>query len=226
MNKVFERVKNGVITENPIFVQVLAMCPTLAVTTSTENALGMGIATTIVLIFSNMLISALRKFIPDKIRIPAYIVVVASFVTIIEMFIQGYVPALYKSLGIFIPLIVVNCVILGRAEAYASKNPIIPSIFDGLGMGLGFTLALTIVGVIRELIGSGAVFGFIIMPESYKPASIMILAPGAFITLGFLMTILNYINIRKADKNGTSPKTLEHGCGNCSGCGTGCNTEK
>lgn len=226
MNKVFERVKNGVITENPIFVQVLAMCPTLAVTTSTENALGMGIATTIVLIFSNMLISALRKFIPDKIRIPAYIVVVASFVTIIEMFIQGYVPALYKSLGIFIPLIVVNCVILGRAEAYASKNPVIPSIFDGLGMGLGFTLALTMVGVIRELIGSGAVFGFTIMPESYKPASIMILAPGAFITLGFLMTILNYINIRKADKSGTSPKTLERGCGNCSGCGTGCSIEK
>lgn len=225
MNKLVERVKNGLVTENPIFVQVLAMCPTLAVTSSTKNALGMGIATTIVLICSNMLIAALRKLIPDKVRMPAYIVVIASFVTIIEMFIQGYVPALYKSLGIFIPLIVVNCVILGRAEAYASKNPIIPSIFDGLGMGLGFTLALTLVGLVREIIGVGSILGFTIMPEAYKPASIMILAPGAFITLGFLMAILNYINIRKADKEGTSPKVLEHNCGNCAGCGSGCHIE-
>ena len=129
MNKLIERLKNGIITENPIFVQVLAMCPTLAVTTSAENALGMGLASTVVLIFSNMMISAIRKFVPDKIRIPAYIVVIASFVTIVDMLMHGYVPALYKSLGIFIPLIVVNCVILGRAEAYASKNPVIPSIF-------------------------------------------------------------------------------------------------
>ena len=142
MNKLIERLKNGIITENPIFVQVLAMCPTLAVTTSAENALGMGLASTVVLIFSNMMISAIRKFVPDKIRIPAYIVVIASFVTIVDMLMHGYVPALYKSLGIFIPLIVVNCVILGRAEAYASKNPVIPSIFDAIGMGLGFTVAL------------------------------------------------------------------------------------
>lgn len=223
MSKLFEKVKNGLITENPIFVQVLAMCPTLAVTTSTQNAFGMGVATTIVLVLSNMLISALRKLIPEKIRIPAYIVIIATFVSIIEMFIQGYVPTLYKSLGIFIPLIVVNCIVLGRAEAYASKNPIIPSIFDGLGMGLGFSLALILVGAIRELLGSGTILDISIMPQNYKPASVMILAPGAFITLGFLMTFLNYINIKKAEKNGTSPKVLEHGCGNCSGCGTGCN---
>ncbi len=224
MNKLLERLKNGVITENAVFVQVLAMCPVLAVTTSAKNAIGMGVATTIVLVFSNLLISALRNFIPDKIRIPAYIVIIASFVTVIEMLIQGYVPALYKSLGIFIPLIVVNCVVLGRAEAYASKNSVVPSIFDGLGMGLGFVFALTIVGSVREIIGAGSIFDIVIMPESYKPASIMILAPGAFITLGFIMMIINYINIKKAEKNGTTPKVLEHNCGNCSGCGTGCNT--
>lgn len=224
MNKLLERLKNGIITENAVFVQVLAMCPVLAVTTSTINAIGMGIATTIVLVFSNLLIAALRKFIPDKIRIPAYIVIIASFVTVIEMLIQGYVPALYKSLGIFIPLIVVNCVVLGRAEAYASKNPVIPSFFDGLGMGLGFVVALTMVGAVRELMGAGSILGYTIMPESYEPASIMILAPGAFITLGFLMMIINYINIRKAEKNGTTPRELEHSCGNCSGCGTGSDT--
>lgn len=224
MNNSFERIKNGIATENPVFVQVLAMCPVLAVTTSTMNAIGMGVATTMVLIFSNLLISALRRFIPDKIRIPAYIVIIASFVTIIEMLIQGYVPALYKSLGIFIPLIVVNCVVLGRAEAYASKNKIIPSFFDGLGMGLGFIVALTMVGAVRELIGSGAILNYSILPDSYQPASIMILAPGAFITLGFLMMIINYINIKKAEKNGTIPKELEHNCGNCSGCGAGSDT--
>lgn len=224
MKQLFERVKNGLITENPIFVQVLAMCPTLAVTTSAKNALGMGLATTIVLILSNMLISALRKFIPDKIRIPAYIVIIATFVTTIEMFIQGYIPALYDSLGIFIPLIVVNCIVLGRAEGYASKNPVLPSIFDGLGMGLGFSVALALVGAIRELIGSGSILGLTIMPDGYKPASIMILAPGAFITLGFLMAIINFMNIKKAEKNKMTPKTLEHGCGNCLGCGKECNT--
>lgn len=223
MCKLFERIKNGLITENPIFVQALAMCPTLAVTTSVKNALGMGIATTIVLILSNMLISALRRFIPDKIRIPAYIVIIASFVTVIEMFIQGYIPALYKSLGIFIPLIVVNCIVLGRAEAYASKNSVMLSIFDGIGMGAGFILALVLVGTVRELLGAGTILGITIMPAGYQPASIMILAPGAFITLGFLMAILNYINIKKAEKNGTSPKILEHSCGGCSGCGTGDN---
>ena len=228
MNKLIERLKNGIITENPIFVQVLAMCPTLAVTTSAENALGMGLASTVVLIFSNMMISAIRKFVPDKIRIPAYIVVIASFVTIVDMLMHGYVPALYKSLGIFIPLIVVNCVILGRAEAYASKNPVIPSIFDAIGMGLGFTVALFLIGAFREVIGAGQILGMQVMPASYKPASIMILAPGAFFTLGGLVTFLNYRKIKKAKKNNEQVIEMQaSGCGSCSGCGNGgCSTRK
>lgn len=225
MNKLIERIKNGIITENPIFVQVLAMCPTLAVTTNAKNAVGMGIAATVVLIFSNMIISALRKLIPEKIRIPAYIVIIASFVTVIEMLMNGYLPSLYKSLGIFIPLIVVNCVILGRAEAYASKNSVLLSIFDAIGMGLGFTVALFILGTFREILGAGSILGIQVMPEAYKPISIMILAPGAFFTLGGLMVILNYVNIKKAEKTGQAPKSLEHNCGSCSGCGTGgCST--
>ena len=228
MNKLIERLKNGIITENPIFVQVSAMCPTLAVTTSAENALGMGLASTVVLIFSNMMISAIRKFVPDKIRIPAYIVVIASFVTIVDMLMHGYVPALYKSLGIFIPLIVVNCVILGRAEAYASKNPVIPSIFDAIGMGLGFTVALFLIGAFREVIGAGQILGMQVMPASYKPASIMILAPGAFFTLGWLVTFLNYRKIKKAKKNNEQVIEMQAGgCGSCSGCGNGgCSTRK
>lgn len=228
MNKLIERLKNGIITENPIFVQVLAMCPTLAVTTSAENALGMGLASTVVLIFSNMMISAIRKFVPDKIRIPAYIVVIASFVTIVDMLMHGYVPALYKSLGIFIPLIVVNCVILGRAEAYASKNPVIPSIFDAIGMGLGFTVALFLIGAFREVIGAGQILGMQVMPASYKPASIMILAPGAFFTLGGLVTFLNYRKIKKAKKNNEQVIEMQAGgCGSCSVCGNGgCSTRK
>ena len=228
MNKLIERLKNGIITENPIFVQVLAMCPTLAVTTSAENALGMGLASTVVLIFSNMMISAIRKFVPDKIRIPAYIVVIASFVTIVDMLMHGYVPALYKSLGIFIPLIVVNCVILGRAEAYASKNPVTPSIFDAIGMGLGFTVALFLIGAFREVIGAGQILGMQVMPASYKPASIMILAPGAFFTLGGLVTFLNYRKIKKAKKNNEQVIEMQAGgCGSCSGCGNGgCSTRK
>lgn len=213
MNKFIERLKVGIVTENPIFVQVLAMCPTLAVTTSAENAIGMGLASTVVLIFSNMIISAIRKFIPDKIRIPAYIVVIASFVTIVDMLMQGYVPALYKSLGIFIPLIVVNCVILGRAEAYASKNPVLPSIFDAIGMGLGFTIALFLIGAFREVIGAGQLFGLQVMPQSYNPASIMVLAPGAFFTLGGLVTFLNYRKLKKEKKSITLG-----GCGSCNGC--------
>ena len=204
------------------------MCPTLAVTTSAENALGMGLASTVVLIFSNMMISAIRKFVPDKIRIPAYIVVIASFVTIVDMLMHGYVPALYKSLGIFIPLIVVNCVILGRAEAYASKNPVIPSIFDAIGMGLGFTVALFLIGAFREVIGAGQILGMQVMPASYKPASIMILAPGAFFTLGGLVTFLNYRKIKKAKKNNEQVIEMQAGgCGSCSGCGNGgCSTRK
>lgn len=220
MNVLVERLKNGVIVENPTFVQVLAMCPTLAVTTSAQNAIGMGVATLAVLICSNALISLLRKFIPDKIRIPGYIVVIASLVTVIQMFMQGYVPELYKSLGIFIPLIVVNCIILGRAEAYASKNPVLPSIFDAIGMGVGFSISLVVIGCVRELIGAGTFWGIQVMPEAYKPASIVILAPGAFFTLGTLMAIINYINIRKAKKTGTKAKTLEHNCAGCSMAGS------
>lgn len=221
MNKLIERIKNGIVTENPTFVQVLAMCPTLAVTTNATNALGMGLASTVVLIFSNMMISAIRKLIPDQIRIPAYIVVIASFVTVVDMLMQGYVPSLYSSLGIFIPLIVVNCIILGRAEAYASKNPILPSIFDAIGMGLGFTISLVLIGTFREILGAGQILGVQIIPETIKPASIMILAPGAFFTLGGLMVILNAYNMKKAAKTGEEIKPLEHSCGSCSGCGTG-----
>lgn len=221
MKELLGRIKNGLISENPIFVQVLAMCPTLAVTSSVENAVGMGLASTVVLIFSNMIISALRKFIPSKIRIPAYIVIIASFVTIVDMLMNAYIPSLYKALGIFIPLIVVNCVILGRAEAYASKNPILPSIFDAIGMGLGFTVALATIGAFREVLGAGTILGFSVLPEAFKPATIMIMAPGAFLTLGGLMTFLNYRNINKAKKQGSEPKSLEHNCGSCSGCGTG-----
>ncbi|MDZ5148454.1 RnfABCDGE type electron transport complex subunit E [Clostridium perfringens] len=219
MKVLFERLKNGIVTENPIFVQVLAMCPTLAVTSSVENAVGMGIASTVVLIFSNMIISALRKFIPNKIRIPAYIVIIASFVTVVDMLMNAYVQSLYKSLGIFIPLIVVNCVILGRAEAYASNNKILPSIFDAIGMGIGFTIALFSIGTFREILGAGTFLGKSIMPEGFKPATIMILAPGAFLTLGALMTFLNYRNIKKAEKQETKAKCLEHNCSTCSGCG-------
>lgn len=218
MKVAFERLYNGIIKENAIFVQVLAMCPTLAVTTSATNGIGMGLATTAVLVASNIAISLIRKLIPSKIRIPAYIVVIASFVTLIQFLLQGFVPGLYKSLGIFIPLIVVNCVILGRAEAYASKNGVFASMFDGLGMGLGFALSLTILGTIRELLGTGKVFGFQIMPTAYKPAIIMILAPGAFFTLGILMALLNVYRIKNA-KDGEEPKLVEPGCAGCGLCG-------
>lgn len=197
MNQFVERLKAGIIKDNPIFVQVLGMCPTLAVTTSAINAIGMGLSTTAVLICSNFVISLIRNFIPSKIRIPAFIVVIASFVTVVEFLLKAYVPSLYSSLGLFIPLIVVNCIILGRAEAYASKNKSIASVFDGLGMGLGFTVSLTVIGCIRELLGVGTVFGKQIMPSIYTPATIMILAPGAFFTLGILMAVLNSVKANK-----------------------------
>lgn len=192
-----ERLKAGIINDNPTFMQVLGMCPTLAVTTSGTNAIGMGLATTAVLLGSNLVISLLRKMIPSKIRIPAFIVIIASFVTMIDLVLQAYIPELHASLGLFIPLIVVNCIILGRAEAYASKNTILSSIFDAIGMGLGFTLSLTLVGVIREILGTGELFGKMVMPASYNPAIIMILAPGAFITLGLLMAGLNALKAKK-----------------------------
>jgi electron transport complex protein RnfE len=216
MNTFTERIYNGVIKENTTFAQVIAMCPTLAVTTSATNGLSMGLATTVVLIGSNVVISALRKLIPSKIRIPAFIVVIASFVTIIEFMMKGFVPALYNALGIFIPLIVVNCVILGRAEAYASLNGVLKSLFDGIGIGLGFTCSLTLVGIIREIIGAGSIFGIKLMPSLYQPATIMLLAPGGFFVLGILMTILNFYRIRKKGKE--AALKMGHCCGDCSAC--------
>lgn len=189
---------NGLFKDNPVFVQMLGMCPTLAVTTSAINGLGMGMATTAVLTCANVVISLMRKFIPDKIRIPAFIVVIASFVTIVGMMMEGYVPALFSALGLFIPLIVVNCVILARAEAFAFKNGVVDSLLDGLGMGLGFTLALTILGSVRELFGAGSVFGFSLFGAAYKPALIMILPPGAFLALGLLLAGMNAWNAKKA----------------------------
>lgn len=200
MKKLIERLYNGIVKDNPIFGQVLGMCPTLAVTTSAQNAVGMGLATTAVLILSNATISIVRKVIPSKIRIPAFVVIIASFVSIIELLLKGYVRVLYDSLGLFIPLIVVNCLILARAEAFASKNTVVSSIFDGLGMGLGFTIALTILGAVRELIGTGKIFNIPIMPASYQPAIIMIMAPGAFFALGILMALLNVYKMKKIAK--------------------------
>lgn len=211
MNKCVERVYNGVIKENPTFVQTLGMCPTLAVTTSAINGCGMGLATTAVLVFSNFIISALRKIIPDRVRVPAYIVIVASLVTIIQFLMEGYVPALNKALGIYIPLIVVNCIILGRAEAYASKNPVLPSLFDGLGMGLGFTIALTLLGMFRELIGAGSIFGYAIPVISEQPVGIMVLAPGAFFVLACLVAIQNKIRSKKPGV----PSCNREGCAGC-----------
>lgn len=197
MTQLAERLKAGIIKDNPTFVQVLGMCPTLAVTTSAVNAIGMGLSTTAVLICSNFAISLIRNLIPSKIRIPSFIVVIASFVTVVEFLLKAYLPSLYNSLGLFIPLIVVNCIILGRAEAYASKNKPVASMFDGLGMGLGFTASLTVIGCIRELLGVGTLFGMQIMPSFYVPSTVMILAPGAFFTLAILMAILNTVKANK-----------------------------
>ena len=201
MNKYVERLYNGVIKENPTLVLTLGMCPTLAVTTSAINGAGMGLASTVVLTLSNMMISFLRKFIPDRVRMPAYIVIVASFVTMVQFLMQGFVPSLYSSLGIYIPLIVVNCIILGRAEAYASKNGPILSMFDGLGMGIGFTLALTVLGAFREILGAGSVFGFSFIPAnnptSFEPISIFVMAPGAFFVLACIVAIMNKIKAKK-----------------------------
>lgn len=186
----FKILVNGLITENPIFVLTLGMCPTLATTTSAINGMSMGLATLFVLVGSNVVVSMLKNIIPDKVRIPAYVVVIATFVSVVEMLIHAYFPALYESLGIFIPLIVVNCIVLGRAEAFASKNSVFRSALDGIGMGLGFTLALTLLGVAREVLGTGKAFGFIIFPDQYG-ALIFVLAPGAFIVLGYLIAMMN-----------------------------------
>ena len=213
MNKYIERLYNGLIKENPTFVLMLGMCPTLAVTTSATNGFGMGLATTVVLVMSNMLIAMLRKIIPDSVRMPAFIVVIASFVTMIQFLLEGFVPSLYASLGLFIPLIVVNCIILGRAESYASKNGVMLSIFDGLGMGLGFTVGLTCIGIVRELIGAGSLFGLRILPENYEPVAIFILAPGAFLVLSVLVAIQNKVRKSAAAKGKAVPEAA--GCANC-----------
>lgn len=189
MNKL-QIVLSGIIKNNPTFVLVLGMCPTLGTTTSAINGMGMGVATMAVLIMSNLVISLIKNLIPDKVRIPAFIVVIASFVTIIQMLMQAYVPSLYASLGVFIPLIVVNCIILGRAEAFASKNGALDSILDGIGIGLGFTLSLTVIGAVREVLGSGAIFGYQLGISDYMPL-VFVLAPGAFLVLGYLMVLFN-----------------------------------
>ena len=221
MKNCFERLYNGLIKENPTFVLMLGMCPTLAVTTSAVNGVGMGLTTTAVLIMSNIIISMLRKVIPDGVRIPAFIVVIASFVTITELLLEAYIPSLYDSLGLYIPLIVVNCIILGRAESYASKNKVIRSAFDGLGMGLGFTLGLTCIGIVRELIGNGTVFNISVLPASYEPLTIFILAPGAFLVLAFLVAIMNSIKLAKGRDTGITGDCdkLCKSCpnGNCAG---------
>ena len=191
MNKL-KIITDGILKNNPTFVLVLGMCPTLGTTTSAMNGMGMGVATMAVLIMSNLVISLIKNFIPDKVRIPAFIVVIASFVTIIEMLMQAYVPSLYASLGVFIPLIVVNCIILGRAEAFTSKNGAFDSVLDGIGIGLGFTIALTIIGAVRELLGSGAIFGYSFGVADYMPL-VFVLAPGAFLVLGYLMVLFNKI---------------------------------
>ncbi len=199
MSTMTKQFKNGIIDENPVLVQVLGMCPTLAVTSSAYNGMGMGLATTSVLIGSNLVIALLRKIIPSKVRIPAFIVIIATFVTIVDLLLQGYIPALYESLGLFIPLIVVNCVVLGRAEAFASKNTALHSAVDGLGMGLGFTLSLTILGAVRELFGAGSIFGLQLLASSwYQPITIFVLAPGAFIALGLMFAAFNAFKARAA----------------------------
>lgn len=225
---------NGLIKENPTFVLMLGMCPTLAVTTSAINGLGMGLTTTVVLVLSNMIISLLRNIIPDKVRIPAFIVIIASFVTMVELLLEGFIPSLYDALGIYIPLIVVNCIILGRAEAFASKNSVIPSFFDGLGMGLGFSVALTCIGAVREILGAGELFGMAILPVEepimlgsfalkFEPIRIFGLAPGAFFVLAALTATQNKIKKNMAEK-GKNVDKIQSGCNfDCASCGdSGC----
>ena len=230
LNKCIERLYNGIIKENPTLVLTLGMCPTLAVTTSAINGIGMGLSSTVVLALSNLMISLLRKAIPDGVRMPAFIVVVASFVTMVQFLMQGFLPSLYDSLGIYIPLIVVNCIILGRAESYASKNPVLPSIFDGIGMGLGFTFGLTCIAIVREFIGTGAIFGVQILPLAdaaagkggYVPVTIFILPAGAFLVLAFLVAGMNRLKRHAAQKGKkiAEPQGCGTDCASCGGCGS------
>ncbi len=225
MNKCIERLYNGIIKENPTFVLILGMCPTLAVTSSLVNGAGMGLSTMAVLVLSNMVISMLRNIIPNGVRVPAFIVIVASFVTILQFLLEAYLPSLNSALGIYIPLIVVNCIILGRAESYASKNPVLPSIFDGLGVGPGFTIALSLLGGFREILGAGTILGINI--PHWDGIGIFVMAPGAFFVLAALIAIQNQIRI----SHGKKPRKLqcEQGCAGCTGCGSDysqCNKEE
>jgi electron transport complex protein RnfE len=208
-------IKNGIITENPTLVQCIGLCPTLAVSTSAVNGVGMGIAATAVLVGSNVAVSAIRKFVPEEIRIPIFIVVIAGFVTVTQLLISGFAPELDKSLGIFIPLIVVNCIILARAEAFAFKNGIAASFFDGIGMGLGFTIALTAMGVVREFLGNGTVFDVTVTPPGFQPALLVILAPGGFITLGIFMGLFRRYQDWKAERSGRASPERSTGCEQC-----------
>ncbi len=222
MNKYVERLYNGLIKENPTLVLMLGMCPTLAVSTQAMNGIGMGLSTTAVLIFSNLVISLLRKVIPDQVRLPSYIVVVASLVTVTELLMEAYVPAVYKELGIYIPLIVVNCIILGRAEAYASKHTPLLSVMDGLGMGLGFTVALTLAGLVREVLGSGTAFGREIPFLSTEPIGIFVQPPGAFLVIALFIVIMNAIGIKTRQR-----KLVESGCdGCCASCAAACDKKE
>lgn len=221
MKPCMERIYNGILKENPALVLMLGMCPTLAVTTSAINGFGMGVSTLAVLVVSNLVISLLRKVIPDEVRLPAYIVIVASLVTVVELLTEAYVPALYSALGIYIPLIVVNCIILGRAEAYASKNPPILSAMDGIGMGVGFTIALTVIGLVRELLGAGTAFGIDVAPDFFVPIAVFVKAPGAFLVLTIIIMIMNAVNIT------TRANDVVEGCdGCCASCAKNCDTEK
>ena len=212
------QLKEGLITQNPVTVQLLGMCSTMAITTSLFNGIGMGISVLVILTLSNIFIAALRKVIPNKIRIACFIVVIATFVTVVDLILKAYVQSLSESLGVFIPLIVVNCIILGRAESYASKNPVLPSIFDGIGMGLGFTVGLTAIGIVRELLGSGKAFNVQILPSSYEPITIFILAPGAFFVLAGLTALQNKAK-KRAEAKG-DPRAELIGCGtDCASCG-------
>ena len=216
-----ERIYNGIVKENPSFVLMLGMCPTLAVTTSASNGIGMGLSTMAVLIVSNLIISLVRKIVPDDVRLPAYIVIVASLVTVVELLMEAYTPSIYSALGIYIPLIVVNCIILGRAEAYASKNPPFLSVMDGVGMGLGFTIALLLIGMVRELVGAGTLFGIQVTPEAYNPVGIFVKAPGAFLVLAFLVAIMNAVGMK------TRANKVVEGCdGYCAACSQSCTDKK
>ena len=218
MNKYVERLYNGVVKENPTLILMLGMCPTLAVSTRAMNGIGMGLSTTAVLILSNLVISLLRKVIPDQVRLPAYIVVVASLVTVTELLIEAYLPSLYEALGIYIPLIVVNCIILGRAEAYANKHTPLLSVMDGIGMGIGFTLALTLAGLIRELLGNGTAFGAQVLPKGIDPIGIFVQPPGAFLVLALIIAVMNAIGIKSRQRD-----LVDVGCdGVCARCTAEC----